>query len=201
MWPAAALEKKSARLLRATLGTREERPRRVAAEERLRQRSSASPRSPLATQAALAAAVEARAATPTATTDGAAARAGAGAGVEAEVEADAEVEVEVEVEGMDVSESGGEEVETAAERSLDLDGARSPDALSNDFGDSDGDQPGPSIAPSQELLAVDQLRFEVCHVDMVGKQGGIAQSKLQQLQQLLQGRFCKKNPAFNGVNY
>ena len=95
MWPAAALEKKSARLLRATLGTREERPRRVAAEERLRQRSSASPRSPLATQAALAAAVEARAATPTATTDGAAARAGAGAGVEAEVEADAEVEVEV----------------------------------------------------------------------------------------------------------
>ena len=117
-----------------------------------------------------------------------------------EANADAEVEVEVEVESMDVSESGGEEVEAAAQRSLDLDGARSPDALSNDFGDSDGDQPGPSIAPSQELLAVDQLRFEVCHVDMVGKQGGIAQSKLQQLQQLLQGRFCKKNPAFNGVN-
>ena len=120
-----------------------------------------------------------------------------------EAEAEAEAEVEVEVEGMDVSESGGEELEIAAEPSLNLDGARSPDALSNDSGDyeaSDGDQPGPSSAarPSQDLLAADELCFEVCHVDMVGK-GGIAQNKLQKLQQLLQGRFCKKNAAFNGV--
>ena len=101
-------------------------------------------------------------------------------------------EVEVEVESMAVSESGGEEEEAETERSLDLDGARSPDALSNSDETTGGDQTRTSGAP-KEQLDVDELQFDICHVDMVGKRGGIAQNKLEQLQQLLQTRFCKRN--------
>ena len=96
-----------------------------------------------------------------------------------------EEEVEVEVESMAVSEVGDEEEEC----SLDLDGAESPDALSN------GDEPSgaPRLTLSREELDVGKLQFEICHVDMVGKESGIAQNKLEQLQQLLQRRFCKRN--------